>query len=133
MESLIRRKDLDESNENIQMQIDDYFATGTVAVCPLAYMRGRSITGSFLIVDGAQNASRSQMRDIITRVGKGTKLVICGDPTQIDNPKLDKCNNGLIYAAEMMKGSPKCAHIMFIASDSVRSSLATEALKRLKI
>lgn len=115
------------------MQIDDYFATGTVAVCPLAYMRGRSITGSFLIVDEAQNASRSQMRDIITRVGKGTKLVICGDPTQIDNPKLDKCNNGLIYAAEMMKGSTKCAQIMFNASDSVRSSLATEALKRLKI
>ncbi len=133
LESLIRGKDSDESNENIQMQIDDYFATGTVAVCPLAYMRGRSITGSFLIVDEAQNASRSQMRDIITRVGKGTKLVICGDPTQIDNPKLDKCNNGLIYAAEMMKGSPKCAQIMFNASDSVRSSLATEALKRLKI
>lgn len=133
LESLIRGKDSDESNENIQMQIDDYFATGTVAVCPLAYMRGRSITGSFLIVDEAQNASRSQMRDIITRVGKGTKLVICGDPTQIDNPKLDKCNNGLIYAAEMMKGSPKCAQIMFNASDSVRSSLATEVLKRLKI
>ena len=53
LESLIRGKDSDESNENIQMQIDDYFATGTVAVCPLAYMRGRSITGSFLIVDEA--------------------------------------------------------------------------------
>lgn len=115
------------------MQIDDLFDTGIIKVCPLAYMRGRSITNSYLIVDEAQNSSRSQMRDIITRAGKGTKIVICGDPKQIDNIRLDRYNNGLVFAAERMKGSPLCAQISFSEKESVRSVLASEAIKRLEL
>lgn len=133
LESIIRGKHTDESNESIQMQIDDLFSTGMIKVCPLAYMRGRSITHSYLIVDEAQNSTRSQMRDIITRAGKGTKIVICGDPKQIDNHMLDRYNNGLVFAAERMKGSSLAAQISFSSKESVRSPLASEALKRLEL
>ena len=133
LESLLRGSNKDESNEQIQMQIEDRFDTGIIQVCPLAYVRGRSISHSYLIVDEAQNSTRSQMRDIITRAGKGTKIVICGDPAQIDNHLLDKYNNGLIFASERMKGSKLCAQITFTDEESVRSSLATEALKRLDL
>ena len=129
LESLLR----DKAGENTQMEIEDLFAAGTVSVCPLAYMRGRSITHSFLIVDEAQNATRTQMRDIVTRAGKSTKIVICGDPSQIDNHTLDKWNNGLTFLNEKMKDSPLAASVTFDESDSVRSELATEALKRLDI
>ena len=133
LESLIRGNNEKEENEQIQLQINDLFETGIIKVCPLAYMRGRSITNSYLIVDEAQNSSRSQMRDIITRAGKGTKIVICGDPKQIDNIHLDKFNNGLAFAANKMKGSKLCAQITFSEQESVRSALASEALKRLEV
>lgn len=133
LESLIRGNNDEEDVSQVQMQIDDLFDTGIIKVCPLAYMRGRSITNSYLIVDEAQNSSRSQMRDIITRAGKGTKIVICGDPKQIDNIRLDRYNNGLVFAAERMKGSSLCAQISFSEKESVRSVLASEAIKRLEL
>lgn len=131
LESLLRGNSKEEPDQ-IQMQIDDMFLTKTLDICPLAYMRGRSITNSFLIVDEAQNATKSQIRDIITRAGQGTKIVLLGDPNQIDNHLLDKWNNGLIWAAEKMKDSALCAQITFNESESVRSKLATEAIKLLK-
>ena len=87
---------------------------------------------TYLIMDEAQNASKGLTRDVITRAGKDSKIVICGDPDQIDNPLLDKRNNGLIYAMETMKGSPLCAIITFDDEYSVRSDLAKEAVKRMK-
>ena len=129
LESLLR----DKAGENTQMEIEDLFASGVVSVCPLAYMRGRSITHSFLIVDEAQNATRTQIRDIVTRAGKGTKVVICGDPSQIDNHTLDKWNNALTFLNERMKDSEYAASVTFNNNDSVRSELATEALKRLNM
>lgn len=133
LESLLRGRGSHEDNEQIQMQIEDMFFTKVISICPLAYMRGRSITNSFLIVDEAQNSTRSQMRDIITRAGRGTKIVICGDLDQIDNHTLDKWNNGLAFASERMKGSPLCAQLTFFEEESVRSALATEALKRMDL
>jgi len=133
LESILRGKHHNEDNEQIQMQIDDMFFTNVINVCPLAYMRGRSISQSYLIVDEAQNSTRSQMRDIITRAGKGTKIVICGDINQIDNHTLDRWNNGLVFASERMKGSDLVAQVTFAEEESVRSALATEALKRLDL
>lgn len=73
--------------------------------------------------------------EIVTRAGEGTKIVICGDPDQIDNPKLDRLNNGLVYAAERMKGSNLCAQVTFIKDgekkETVRSKLASEAAEKL--
>lgn len=130
LESLLKM-DSDESMENIKMQIQDLFDDGIVEICSIAYMRGRSITDAFLIVDEAQNVSVNQILEIISRAGNNCKIVIAGDPDQIDNPKLDKINNGLVFAAEKMKGSDLCAQITFTQEETVRSPLATEAAKRL--
>lgn len=128
LESLLRGN-TKEDRDQIQMQIEDMFLTKVLDICPLAYMRGRSITNSYLIVDEAQNATKSQIRDIITRAGQGTKVVLLGDPNQIDNHLLDRWNNGLVWAAEKMKNSPLCAQVTFNEHESVRSKLATEAIK----
>ena len=133
LEALLRINCKDESRDQIQMQIDDIIASKIMDVCPIAYMRGRSISNSYLIVDECQNTTKSQMRDIITRIGAGTKLILCGDPDQIDNLNLDKFTNGLTFASEKMKGSKYCAQITFTEDESVRSPLATDALKRLDI
>ena len=130
LESLLRGNS-DEDRECISRQIEDMIDSGVIEICALAYMRGRSITNKFLIVDETQNATRSQIRDIITRAGAGCKIVICGDPEQIDAHNLDKLNNGLVFASEKMKGSPVCAQISFTEEESVRSELAKEAIKRL--
>lgn len=132
LESLLRGKS-GEDRENISIQIEDMMESGVIEICALAYMRGRSITNKFLIVDETQNATRSQIRDIITRAGAGCKIVICGDPEQIDAHNLDKLNNGLVFASEKMKGSPVCAQISFTEEESVRSELAKEAIKRLTL
>lgn len=132
LESLLRGKS-GEDRENISIQIEDMMKSGVIEICALAYMRGRSITNKFLIVDETQNATRSQIRDIITRAGAGCKIVICGDPEQIDAHNLDKLNNGLVFASEKMKGSPVCAQISFTEEESVRSELAKEAIKRLTL
>ena len=132
LESLLRGNS-DEDRECISRQIEDMIDSGVIEICALAYMRGRSITNKFLIVDETQNATRSQIRDIITRAGAGCKIVICGDPEQIDAHNLDKLNNGLVFASEKIKGSPVCAQISFTEEESVRSELAKEAIKRLTL
>lgn len=132
LESLLRGNS-DEDRECISRQIEDMIDSDVIEICALAYMRGRSITNKFLIVDETQNATRSQIRDIITRAGAGCKIVICGDPEQIDAHNLDKLNNGLVFASEKMKGSPVCAQISFTEEESVRSELAKEAIKRLTL
>ena len=130
LEDLLR-KGTHEEDEQIQMQIDDMMETGILRVFPLAYIRGMSIKNSFIICDEAQNIGRSLIRDIVTRCGQGSKLIILGDTNQIDVPFLDKSNSGLTYIAHNMKGSHKCAQITFTEKESVRSALATEALARL--
>lgn len=132
LESLLRGNS-GEDKENISIQIEDLLQSGDIEICALAYMRGRSITNKFLIVDETQNATRNQIRDIITRAGTGCKVVICGDPEQIDAHNLDKLNNGLVFASEKMKGSHVCAQISFTEEESVRSELAKEAIKRLTL
>lgn len=130
LEDLLRKGNHEEDAQ-IQIQIDDMMKTGLLRVFPLAYIRGMSIKNSFIICDEAQNIGRSLIRDIVTRCGQGSKLVILGDTNQIDVPFLDKTNSGLTYLAHNMKGSTKCAQITFTEKESVRSALATEALNRL--
>lgn len=130
LEDLLRKGN-HEVDTQIQLQIDDMMETGLLKVFPLAYIRGMSIKNSFIICDEAQNIGRSLIRDIVTRCGQGSKLVVLGDTNQIDVPFLDKTNSGLTYLAHNMKGSPKCAQITFTEKESVRSALAAEALARL--
>ena len=70
---------------------------GILEIEPLTYIRGRSIPHQFLIVDEAQNLTPHEVKTILTRAGEGTKVVLTGDPYQIDNPYLDSLSNGLIY------------------------------------
>ncbi len=119
------------SDMEIGYQIENMFADGIINVESMAFMRGRSITNTYIIIDEAQNATVSQIHGIITRVGPGSKIIICGDPNQTDNVKLDRKNNGLVFASERMKGCPMCAQLTFKESESVRSPLALEAAIRL--
>lgn len=128
LEVLIRHEQ-DEEREQIQLQIDDLIETGIVEICSLAYIRGRSIPKSMIIIDEAQNLTITQAKTIVTRAGMDTKVVFLGDPDQIDNPKLDKRNNGLVYLSEKFKGSPLCAQLEFNKDkECVRSPLAKEAI-----
>ena len=84
-----------------------------------------------LIIDEAQNTTPNQIKGIITRAGKGTKIVLLGDPFQIDRPFLDERTNGLSYASEHMKGSRFCCQITMLPEECERSELATDAIERL--
>ena len=95
------------------------------------FMRGRSITDTWLIIDEAQNLTPRQVKGIITRVGRGTKVVLLGDPAQIDHPLLNERSNGLVYASERMKGSPLCIQLTMQADECERSALALDAAKRM--
>lgn len=112
--------------------IDNMLYNRYIELCPLYSIRGRSISNSFLICDESQNAAKKLIKDVVTRPCKNTKIVIAGDPTQIDNVMLDFRNNGLIYAKDTMKGSPLVAVVRFDETHCVRSELAEEALKRMK-
>ena len=84
---------------------------GILVIEPLTYIRGRSIHNQFLIVDEAQNLTPHEIKTIITRVGDGTKIIITGDPYQIDNPYIDSSSNGLAYVVERFKNERISAHV----------------------
>ena len=94
----------------------------TIALEALTYIRGRSISNHYLIVDEAQNLSPHELKTIISRAGQDTKIVLTGDPYQIDNPYLDASSNGLTYVVERMRQQPLAAHITLKQSE--RSELA---------
>lgn len=98
---------------------------GQLQVEPLTYIRGRSLPYQYLIVDEAQNLTPHEVKTIITRCGEGTKVVLTGDPFQIDNPYVDSTTNGLSVAAHRFKGHPLAAHIMMMKGE--RSELAEAA------
>ncbi|MEE0955682.1 MAG: PhoH family protein [Eubacterium sp.] len=134
MEVVIRGQEQYEDNEQVQLQIQDYLDTGIIEILPLAYIRGRSLANSFVIVDEAQNASQQMIRDILTRSsGDNTKIVLCGDLQQIDNSMLNFNTSGLQFAIERMKGSDLVRQVGYTDEYSTRSPLCIEALKRLKL
>jgi PhoH-like ATPase len=93
-----------------------------LALEPLTYIRGRSIPYQYIIVDEAQNLTPHETKTIITRAGEGTKIVLTGDPYQIDNPYIDSTSNGLSYCVERFKDHPIAAHVTLTKGE--RSSLA---------
>ncbi|MDR3601638.1 MAG: PhoH family protein [Desulfosporosinus sp.] len=95
----------------------------------LTYIRGRSIPNQFMIIDEAQNLSAHEVKTIITRAGEGTKIVLCGDPDQIDHPYLDKQSNGLAYVAARLNGQSFYGQVRLIHGE--RSELATRAARLL--
>jgi PhoH-like ATPase len=108
---------------------DDLLNTGTVELEALTYIRGRSISEQFIIVDEAQNLTPHEIKTIVSRAGEDTKMVLTGDPYQIDNPYLDSSSNGLTYAADRLKRSDITGHMTLTRSE--RSPLASLAAERL--
>ena len=104
-----------------------YFEQGLIEVEALTYIRGRSISNAFIIIDEAQNLTAHEVKTIITRVGEGTKVILTGDIEQIDNIYTNETSNGLTYAIEKFKDSELVGHITFKKGE--RSKIATLASK----
>ena len=120
------------SNElTLADKVQELFDRGIISAQALNFIRGRSVTKTYLVIDEAQNLTPKQAKGIITRAGTGTKIILLGDPFQIDNPLLDERTNGLSYAAEKMKGSPLCWQITLSSDECERSALAMDAGQRM--
>ncbi len=100
----------------------DLINSGMLELEPLTYIRGRSLANQYFIVDEAQNLTPHEVKTIITRVGEGTKIVLTGDPYQIDNPYIDSESNGLIYTAKKFKSVEISGHSTLVKGE--RSELA---------
>ena len=112
-------------------KVEELFDRRIVDTQALNFIRGRSISKTYLVIDESQNLTPKQAKGIITRAGMGTKIILLGDPQQIDHPLLDERTNGLSYAAEKMKGSPLCWQVTMSAEECERSALAMDAVKRM--
>ncbi len=104
-----------------------YQERGNIEVAPLAYMRGRTLDDSFIILDEAQNTTPEQMKMFLTRIGNNSKAVITGDVTQIDLP--DKTKSGLVQATRVLKDVPDIAQVRFGDQDVVRCKLVQDIVR----
>lgn len=125
--TVIKHKFSHQSPEFIR--INDMVKEEKLLITPLAYIRGRSLSSIFFIVDEAQNLTPHEIKTIITRAGEGTKMVFTGDIEQIDSPYLDTASNGLSYLSDKMKGQDIFAHVNLVKGE--RSFLAELASKLL--
>src|SRR5690606_34868863 len=117
------------SKKKTGLVYDDLFQQDLIRVEPLTYIRGRSLPNQFIIIDEAQNLSPHEIKTIITRCGEGTKIVLTGDPDQIDNPYMDKNNCGLSVAVEKLQDHPLVGHLTL--SKGERSELANLAATKM--
>jgi PhoH-like ATPase len=102
--------------------LNELVSMGLVEIEPLTYIRGRSLPHQYMIIDEAQNLTPHEVKTILTRAGDGTKIVLTGDPYQIDNPYVDSASNGLTYLVERFKGQSLAATITLTKGE--RSKLA---------
>ncbi len=109
--------------------IDKYIREEIIELEAMTFMRGRSIPDRFIIIDEAQNLTPHEVKTVLSRSGNHTKVVLTGDPYQIDNPYLDSAGNGLTYCVDKMKGQRTFGHITLTKSErSPLASLAAELL-----
>ena len=107
--------------------MDMFFDDGTIQIEALTYIRGRSISNAYVIIDEAQNLTIHELKTIITRVGENTKIILTGDIEQIDSVYIDSTSNGLSYAVEKFKSHELSGHVTLIKGE--RSKVATLASK----
>jgi len=112
---------------NDKLMLQEYLDRGTIEMEAITYIRGRSISKAFMIIDEAQNLTRHELKTIITRVGEDTKLILTGDIEQIDNVYVDETSNGLTYAVEKFKEYSLGGHVTFTKGE--RSEIATLGAK----
>ena len=118
--AVIKQKFKQQSKE--YTRIEEMQQNDKLVITPLAYIRGRSLSRVFFIVDEAQNLTPHEVKTIITRAGEGTKMIFTGDIQQIDSPYLDTKSNGLTYLADRMRGQDIFAHVHLVKGE--RSYLA---------
>ena len=113
-------------DENIETG-EYYFEKNIIQVQPIGFLRGRTIVNSIFIIDETQNIDPGDIKSIVTRAATGSKFIFLGDPTQVDNPKLNERYNGFVYLSEKCKGTPECWQVTLNGTESVRSKLSTIA------
>lgn len=117
------------NNASVREKIEKMIKNNELELEALSYIRGRSIPKQYVIVDEAQNLTPHEVKTIISRAGEGTKMVLTGDPYQIDNPYLDSSSNGLTYTVERLKGQGVHGHITLMKSERSRlAGIAAEYL-----
>lgn len=109
--------------------VDDYIESGIIEIAPLAYMRGRTLDNAYIILDEAQNATKSQMKLFLTRLGFNAKMVVTGDLTQVDLIK--KEDSGLKYAINRLNSIPGIKIVEFKKNEVVRNPLVERIIERL--
>ena len=118
-----------KSQSREYLQIEDMQKSNKLVISPLAYIRGRSLSNVFFIIDEAQNLTPHEVKTIITRAGEGTKVIFTGDIHQIDSPYLDSKSNGLSFLTDRMKGQDVFAHVNLVKGErSYLSELASDLL-----
>ena len=114
LDILMKTNKKTHSKDGCTMQPWKYLIdSGIITAQAMTFLRGRSISDTFIFLDECQNMTPIQALGVVTRVNLGSKLVMCGDINQIDNPRLDTRTNGLSYISEKMKGSPLCWQVSF--------------------
>ncbi len=108
---------------------EELLDSGQIQVEPLTYIRGRSLPQQFVIVDEAQNLTPHEVKTVVTRCGEGTKIVLTGDPYQIDNPYVDATSNGLAVVADRLRDEALAGHV--VLSKGERSELSNLAANKL--
>jgi len=125
--AVIKNKFRPQSKE--YTRIEEMLKDEKLVITPLAYIRGRSLSNIFFIVDEAQNLTPHEIKTIITRAGEGTKMIFTGDIEQIDSPYLDAGSNGLTYLTDKMKGQDIFAHVHLVKGErSYLAELASQLL-----
>jgi PhoH-like ATPase len=109
--------------------LDLYCEKGQIEVEAMTFIRGRSISNAFIVIDEVQNMTQHEIKTVLTRVGEGTKIVLTGDIEQIDNVYIDATNNGLSYIIERLKDDELTGHITLLRGE--RSKIATIAAQKL--
>ncbi len=125
--TVIKHSHSERSNE--YQKIDTLINEERLIITPLAYIRGRSLSNAFFIIDEAQNLTPHEVKTIITRAGEGTKMIFTGDIQQIDSPYLDTRSNGLAYLTEKMRNQDLFAHVNLVKGErSYLAELASDLL-----
>ncbi|MEM6423213.1 MAG: PhoH family protein, partial [Pseudomonadota bacterium] len=110
-----------------QKQVEKLREEGKIEIAPLAFMRGRTLTRSFVVLDEAQNATAMQMKMFLTRLGEDSRMVVTGDPSQVDLPPREK--SGLIQAIEVLDGVDGIGFTRFAAADVVRHPIVARVIE----
>lgn len=119
----------EKTNDQLKSEVEYIFEKGFIEIQSIGHLRGRSIPNMMFIIDEAQNIKPDIVLDIVTRAAKGTKIVLLGDPTQVNRPGLNTRRNALVYTSEKLKGNSLCWQVTLNEDKSVRSELAQQALK----